>query len=92
MCTTSARVIESSFCSDRGGYFVSMGSKERFERDEVLDEFATFFKEDIFPDLVDEDGKGIEGFKAVVEARKREVEANVVRREEIRRKREEGSM
>lgn len=68
---------------------------ERFERNELLernerlDEFVEFFKEDVFPVLIDDDGKGIDGFKELVENRRKEVEDNVARRELIRKEREE---
>lgn len=68
---------------------------ERFERNELiernerLDEFVEFFKDEVFPILLDEDGKGIDGFKELVENRRNEVEANVARRELIRKEREE---
>lgn len=62
---------------------------DRFERNERLDEFVEFFKEDVFPVLIDDDGKGIDGFKELVENRRKEVEANVARRELIRKEREE---
>lgn len=67
---------------------------ERFERNELiernerLDEFVEFFKDEVFPILLDEDGKGIDGFKELVENRRNEVEANVARRELIRKERE----
>lgn len=59
------------------------------ERNERLDEFVEFFKDEVFPILIDEDGKGIDGFKELVENRRKEVEANVSRRELIRKEREE---
>lgn len=62
---------------------------DRFERNERLDEFVEFFKEDVFPVLIDDDGKGIDGFKELVENRRKEVEANVARRELIRKERKE---
>lgn len=43
----------------------------------------------MFPILIDEDGKGIDGFKELVENRRKEVEDNVARRELIRKEREE---
>lgn len=60
-----------------------------FERNERLDEFVSYFKEEVFPVLVDEDGNGIDGFKELVENRRKEVEASVARRELIRKERED---
>lgn len=58
------------------------------EKNKNMEQFISFFKKELFPIIQDEEGKGIDKFKKIVEERKAEVEANILKREQIKLRRE----